>query len=324
MFFLLLSLFILFSYFCAKYILKNKNSKKSSIILLVWSVLLSLMFLEAYYRFIYMKSAGVAILGDNFAKKYYKEDKWGFRDSLLPLSLQKSNIIILGDSFVYGHAFKSPEARYSNMLRGMLEDFHVVNMSESGASTNDEILFLLKHRRRKAKTSLIVLNYVFNDIESSIPPDGGGGHYRPPKILRKIFGYIVFLKHMYYNFIYPVEAVNERYFTMLREAYSNEEILQDHILQLKLLKYVTEEIYDSKLLIVVWPWLDKIYYSKDYKRMIKEFEGLGISYIDLVLYLKKYKREDLMLSPKDPHPSEKANKVLTEIIYRYIEDNLEQ
>ena len=170
-------------------------------------------------------------MGENFAKKYYKEDKWGFRDSLLPLSLQKLNIIILGDSFVYGHGFKSPEARYSNMLRGMLEDFHVVNLSECGASTDEEILFLLEHRRRKAKTSLIVLNYVFNDIESSIPPEGGGGHYRPPKILRKIFSYIVFLKHVYYNFIYPVEAVNERYFTMLREAYSNEEILQDHINQ---------------------------------------------------------------------------------------------
>jgi len=210
------------------------------------------------------------------------------------------------------------------MLRGMLEDFHVVNLSECGASTDEEILFLLEHRRRKAKTSLIVLNYIFNDIEDSIPPDGGEFNYKPPEILRKIFRYIVFFKHMYYNFIYPVEEVNERYFTRLREAYSNEEILQDHILKLKLLKYVTEEIYDAKLLIVVWPWLNKISYSKDYKRMIKEFEGLGIPYIDLVVYLKKYKSEELMLNPRDSHPNEKANRVLAEIIYRYIEDNLEQ
>ncbi len=288
------------------------------VFLTVWAVVAALMLLETYFRFFYIKSDAFGMLGTNFSKKYYKNDKWHFRDSGLPLSELKPNIIILGDSFAYGHGLKSPEDRYSNILREELGQYHIINMSKNGASTENEIGYLLKNHCPGTDTALVVLNYVFNDIEDSIPLEQRYRKKTPDKTVGMLLKFSELFTQVYYRFIYPLDEVNRNYINMLTSAYDDTEILQEHVHKIRILDFIVKDLYQAKLVIVVWPYLRSIRYTPQYSRILNAFKELKIPYIDLVENFKPYNSRELMLSTQDPHPSKLANKVVSTIVNDYI------
>jgi hypothetical protein len=314
----ILFVFVLLSFLCFRYILKHKNEKKSLFLLTIWAIIASLLLLETYFRFFYVRSYAFSMLGNNFSKKYYKNDKWQFRDSELPLSKDKINIIVIGDSYTYGHGLKDPEERYSNILRNELKQYHIVNMSKNGASTEDEISFLLKNHRPGTETGLVILNYVFNDIEDSIPLEKRYRKKKPNKTVNNLIKFSELFKQLYYRFIYPLEEVNLNYTRMLSDAYDNDEILNEHSEKIRILDFVVTDLYHAKLLIMAWPYLLSINDLQQYSKMLNIFKKLNIPCIDLAEHFKRYDSKKLIANEQDPHPNKLTNKIVSGIAKDYI------
>lgn len=321
-FIVILAVFVVITFLCFRFIIRNMHSNKSNFFLVIWSLLLAFLLIEVFFRFLYVKSDGFGILSRNFELKYYKYDEYGFRDSSLPLSLIKKNVIVLGDSIVLGHGLKDPNSRYSNILRQKLPDKHIVNMGRKAASTKDEITFLLENYRQGAKTELILLNYYFNDIEGSIPQEEIARIFRNRSqldtILQKVLLFSETGKYIFLRLLNLREKTARRYQDLLENAYKDKSILENHLQSLKVLKYISEEIYESKLIVAVWPHLGDVDYPDRRTIMLEVFDDLDFSYIDITEVLSQYDVANLIVSERDLHPNEFANKIVADFFYEYI------
>jgi hypothetical protein len=124
------------------------------------SISLCLTVLEAYFRFFYIKSDGFARLAKNFAARYYHFDRHGLRGSNLPLSKTRENIVVLGDSFVFGAGLEHPAERFSEKLGAHYPQYHLVNIRLPGWDTKTEIEQADKYLSdRDAAIPLVVLAY---------------------------------------------------------------------------------------------------------------------------------------------------------------------
>ena len=102
----------------------NLQQYVKNVILLLFTFILIFLFLEGIFMFI-PRSHGVGYtLGSKLYSKFYNGNinKLGYRDNDLDFRLGSNNkvkIVILGDSFTWGHGVRS-EHRYSNLLNDKL------------------------------------------------------------------------------------------------------------------------------------------------------------------------------------------------------------
>ena len=322
-YFLMVCIFFVLVWMGVRYILRHLSSQTgNNIIVLAITVAACFLCGETYYRFWYVKSDAFMFLSTNFSKKYYQKDKWGFRDSNLPLLNEKPNIIIVGDSFIFGGGLKTPEERYSNILRARLPEYHIINLAKSGATTADEAVMLLQHHRPEAQTAYIVLNYVFNDIEDAIPHDKKLKKIAISGLAKKAMKWSEFFKHIYFNLIYPRKRFGQQHSAILDDAHKDKSTVQKHIAYIKLIQYLTEQLYHARLMIVFWPWPYTTDASPEYRCMLQEYEKLGIPTIDLVSRLSGYDKDNLIVSSLDPHPSAFANKLVGDIVFEFLAKEL--
>lgn len=107
-------------------------------------------------------------------RRYVKLNSEGFRDvehALAPDPTQ-SRLLIVGDSFAFGWGIRRLEDRLGEQLAARLKvktsrQWEVINASKPGLDTLDEIAYL--SRTVKYKPDVVVLVYVFNDIDYLIP-----------------------------------------------------------------------------------------------------------------------------------------------------------
>ncbi len=143
----------------------------ANFVLLLFSLSLCLTGLEGYCRYLYAESDGLGLLSQNFAARYYQYDEYGLRESHLPLSETKPNIVVVGDSHVFGAGLKSTKDRFCEKVAARFPDLHFVSLAFSGWDTKTEIKQTLNYfGETRAKIPLVILVYYFNDIDEDVTP----------------------------------------------------------------------------------------------------------------------------------------------------------
>ena len=289
----------------------------SGFVLASTALLLPLFAAEVYVQYFYSESDSYSWLSRGFARRHYQGDDFGLRDSGLPLSSQTPNLVIVGDSIVFGAGLTDPKARYSNLLQRMRPDLHVVTLATIGDGTLVETELLRRFAVPNAKTRAVVLNYAFNDILDALPE---GYVERPPAqaAWRAYFESVELLRHLYYRWVLDAGAYDAYVSRRFADAYADEELLRVHTQQLRELAQVVEGLYRAPLLIVLWPDLRAPAYDPAYRSLMATGEGLGARVVDLVPTLQEFGTTELVVSARDRHPNAFANELVAKQVLRVI------
>jgi len=304
-------------YLLIRVIINNKESKKANLSLVIISICFVFYIGEVYLRFFYVKSYGVALLGEAFSRRYYQYDFYGYRNSNLPLTKVKENIIFVGDSFVFGQGIKNPDDRFSDIVRKECSKYHVVNIGKRDLNTIDEIKELLLLYQQGVQVKHIVLSYVQNDIEANIPRERNTFR-RSSEFNRVMFEILSISELSLYiliNFFYPMERIANDYNHMLREGFQDESILDNHVGILNIFRDVTEKYFKSKFIVILWSPLNTLGEENlELKRLHKKMNENNIQNIYLFDEFKELQGESLIVNEVDFHPNELANQKIADLL----------
>lgn len=306
-----------------------RRSFAANIALVLLSVSLCFTGLEAYFRFFYIKSDGFGRLEKNFAARYYRFDSYGLRDSHLPLATDKENIVVLGDSFVFGAGLKSTSARFCERLATRYQQYHFVNLGLPGWDTRTEIEQTNKYLgEANASIPLVVLVYFFNDIEEDVtaadrtrvvPPLAPPKETAIDRALQRFSDSSRFVEFVYFRVRYP-RLVSDR-LTQIQMFYNDPEIRARHLASLERLRSLLAERYKAKLLLVVLPYLhsdELLNRTAFYKTFENALDEHGFSYIVMQPVFAKYGVGKLWVHRFDPHANPFANELMAKGVIDYL------
>jgi hypothetical protein len=306
-----------------------RRSFVANVALAVLSVSLCFTALEGYFRFFYLKSDGFGRIDRNFAERYYRLDSYGLRDSHLPLSTAQDNIVVLGDSFVFGAGLKSTSDRLCEQLAAHYPQHHFVNLGLPGWDTRTEIERTNKYLDdTSAAIPLVVLVYFFNDIEEDVTP-ADRARVVPPlapsketaidRALQRLADYSRFVEFVYFRVRYP-QLVSDR-LTQIQMFYNDPEIRARHLASLDRLRSLLAERYQANLLIVVLPYLhsDELLNRAEFYRTFENaLDEHRFSHIDMQPVFAKYGVGKLWVNRFDPHTNPFANELMAGSVADYL------
>lgn len=325
-------MFIIFVTFTAAlgvltYLLRRR--RLANVALLFFSLSLCLTGLEAYYRFLYAESDGFGRLSKNFNDRYYRFDAYGLRASNLPPSETKPNLIVVGDSHVFGAGLKSTSERFSERLAARYPALHVINLGLSGWDTKTETAQVARYLGdTHAAIPLVVLTYFFNDIEEDVtaadrerllPPTPPVEPTAVDRAMQRLSNYSRFLELFYYRIGYP-RLVRDRLGQILI-FYKDPAITAAHLASLEQFRSVVEKQYNARLLIVVLPFLhseELLHRTEFYERFRKALDDHRFNYIDMQPVFARHPVRDLWVSRFDPHTNGFANQLVANAVIDYL------
>ncbi len=306
-----------------------RRSFLANIALLLLSVSVCFTALEAYFRFFYLKSDGFGRIDRNFAARYYRLDSYGLRDSHLPLSTAQDNIVVLGDSFVFGAGLKSTSDRLCEQLAAHYPQYHFIDLGLPGWDTRTEIEQTNKYLGdTKAAIPLVVLVYFFNDIEEDVtaadrtrvvPPLAPSKETAIDRALQRLAAYSRFVEFIYFRGRYP-RLVSDR-LTQIQMFYNDPEIRARHLASLERLRALLAERYQANLLVVVLPYLhsdELLNRTAFYRSFENALDEHKFAYIDLQPVFAKYGVGKLWVHRFDPHANPFANELMAKGVIDYL------
>ena len=314
------------------YLLRQSGAANAA--LMFFSLSLCLTGLEAYYRFFYVQSDGLGRLMKNFSDRYYQFDSYGLRDSHLPLSETKDNLVVVGDSHVFGAGLKTTSERFSERLAAHYPDLHVVNLGLPGWDTKTETAKLTEYLGHgNASIPLVVLTYFFNDIEEDVTTadrERVTGPIPPARAtaadhaLQWISKYSRFVELFYYRIGYP-RLVRDR-LGQIQMFYKDPVIMSRHLATLEQFRSVVEKQYSARLLVVVLPFLHSdglLNKTSFYRAFGNKLSKHGFSYLDMQPLFATYGVHKLWVNRFDPHTNGFANQLIAEAIIRFLDQQPE-
>lgn len=314
-----------------------RRTRLANLTLLFFSLSLCVTGLEAYYRFFYAESDGFARLSKNFQERYYHWDAYGLRTSNLPLAATKKNIVVIGDSHVFGAGLKSPAERFSAKLGAHYPDFHVINLGMSGWDTKTETAQLTKFLgHSRAPIPLVVLAYFFNDIEEDVtaedrlrlvPPTPPAEPTAIDRAFQRLSNCSRFVELFYYRVGYP-RLVRDR-LDQIQLFYRDPSLMTRHLESLEQFRSLVEKQYSARLLIVILPFLhseELLHKNEFYENFRQTLSQHGFNSVDMQPVFARYRTNQLCLSKFDPHPNAFANQLIADAIISHLDahpDHLE-
>jgi hypothetical protein len=290
--------------------------------------------LETYYRFLYAESDGFGLLSKNFNDRYYRFDAYGLRASNLPPSETKPNLIVVGDSHVFGAGLKSTSERFSERLAAHYPELHVISLGLPGWDTKTETEQITKYLGdTRVAIPLVVLTYFFNDIEEDVtaadlqrvvPPSPPVKPTRIDHALQWFSNYSRFVELFYYRIGYP-RLVRDR-LAQIQLFYKDTAIMKRHLTTLEQFRSVAEKRYSARLLIVVLPFLhsEELLHKDDfYEHFRHALSEHGFNYIDMQPVFVGYRTTQLWVSKFDPHTNAFANQLTADAIVSYLDGHPE-
>jgi hypothetical protein len=306
-----------------------RRSRLANIALLFFSLSLCVTGLEAYYRFFYAESDGFGRLSKNFNDRYYRFDAYGLRASNLPPSETQANLVVVGDSHVFGAGLKSTSERFSEILAAQYPELHVINLGLPGWDTKTETAQITKYLGdTHAAIPLVVLTYFFNDIEEDVtaadrqrllPPTPPVEPTAVDRALQRLSNYSRFLELFYYRIGYP-RLVRDR-LDQIQTFYQDPGIMAAHLASLEQFRSVVEKQYGAHLLIVVLPFLhseELLHQTKFYERFGRALDDHRFNYLDMQPIFARHTVRELWVSRFDPHTNGFANQLVANEIIDYL------
>jgi len=298
-------------------------------LLLLLTLALCLTALEAYYRFFYCQSDGFGRLMKNFSDRYYRSDSYGLRASNLPLSRTKTNLVVVGDSHVFGAGLKRTADRFSERLATHYPDLHVVNLGFPGWDSKTEVEQLRKYADPQAGVAVVILTYFFNDIEEDTTNADRGrinGPTQPAKptvmddALQWVSNYSRFVEMFYFRIGYP-RLVRGR-LGQIQMSYRDPAVRERHLATLEKLREEVEQQYGAQLLIVTLPFLHSTPLLNEtpfYQGFDASLNERGFRSIDMQPIFARYGIKKLQVNRWDPHTNPRANRLVADAIIEYLD-----
>ncbi len=311
------------------YVLRRSRCANFALLLLALS--LGLTAFEGYYRYIFAESSGFGhTAGENFEARYYRFDNFGLRASNLPLSETKENLVVAGDSFVFGAGLKSPKERFSELLAARYGQLHVVNLGLSGSETTDEIRLLERYLGgTKASIPLVIVAYFFNDIQGDLtaadrervqPPLAPAQPTRVDSALQWMSHYSRFVELFYFRIGYP-RLVRER-LGQIRMFYADTAVMAQHMARLEQLRAEVAQKFSARLLLVLLPFLhsDELLNDTEFYSLFRgHLDAHQFDYIDMQPVFAQRGVKKLRISRFDPHANPFANRLIAKALSKYLE-----
>lgn len=306
-----------------------RKTRAANPLLLCFTLSLCLLGCETYYRYFYCQSDGFGRVEKNFARRYYKLDQFGLRDSNLPPSDRLPNLVVVGDSHVFGAGLKSPKQRFSNILAKHYRELHVLNIGFSGWDTVTESRKLQEYLGdTHARVPLVILTYFFNDIEEDVPAADRLRLARPippaPTSLDRLFQWLSehsrFVEVFYYHLGYP-RLVRHR-LDEIDAYYRDKVVLDRHVETLENLRRLVNDRYSARFLLVVLPYLhsqELLTSSAVYGPFRTALAEHHFDALDMQPIFAQYPAKQLALHRFDPHTNAFANKLIAEAIIGYLD-----
>ncbi len=268
---------------------------------------------ELYFRYIHIDTEG-RLASYRWMEYHWRENQYGYRDrewTAEDLTGQQT-IYILGDSFTEGWGIENPDDRFSAVLAQDLgDDYAVVNLGSSGSSTPEQQVFLEEAVERLGTPDTVILQYFLNDIEYSALSVGMGVHIpEPPPLFRESY----LLNWLYARFSagFPSDYWQWQY-----DTYDNFGIWQIHERELNAFADYVDAL-DARLIVVIFPNLQDPVRSIPYvDRVAQAFESREnppdiLKLFDAAAALPV---EDVVVSPRDGHPSVMFHHLVGDMIY---------
>jgi hypothetical protein len=304
---------------------KTINKLITNLAIVLYSIFLLFILLEATFMFIPKSSHFDFTLACKlwFAKYWKPINSFGFRDN----EPDNNNPVILfvGDSFTAGGGLKSIDDRFSNIVGKELnkkeKKYTVINIGKLGANSRDEYDSMINFLHLTGiKPEIIVLQYFGNDLENVLQKMGiDYGRATIPQDASKFLILTVQSSYLF-NYIYwslPHSNITIPYVSSLYYAYKNDYILSQH--KAELMSFVDYARENSiELIVTVFPYFLDIEMSDSmYAVDISNFfRANKVSVINVSQLVKNIPVSERIINKNDFHASKLVNRIVAQEILR--------
>ena len=308
--------------FIARVVRSDKvNGRLVNICTSGFMVFVALIILESIFMFI-PQSHGVGYTygAKNWFDYYWQTNELGFRDkSMNEVDVDKSRVLVVGDSFTAGHGVRDPSETFVGQLRETAGTrFEVLNVGRNGADTREEYARLLDY---PYEPDILILQYYGNDIQKAANDSGiQFPGFRPYTDLAPALIPLVKTSYLL-NFLYwqfP-HTDGRAYLDFLTKAYKHPSSMEEHAADLGMfVEYAQER--DIPFLVVVFPFLRDVQSSAIFAKPIGQFFGeKGIPVIDVGDFVMDMPVKQRVVNHHDGHPSPALHKKVADTIWEKFE-----
>jgi hypothetical protein len=271
-------------------------------------------------------------------RRYVKLNSEGFRDVEHPLVRDpaKRRMLIVGDSFGFGWGIPRLDDRIgeqvaSRLTKSTLRQWEVINASKPNSDTLDEIGYL--NQTIKFKPDVVVLIYVFNDVDYLIPHRSGLSFLRNPFVrffwqnsylFQELFARI---RIVYYRYrragpsASPIAASGELTDAEFA-AYANPALMSRHLADLARFVSIGQQ-GGARVLVIPYDLAITLQQNaRDrYKDFLRQTQSVGIPMCSLEHTWEGHTFLELTVSPTDGHPNEGSIRMAADDIYKCLLEN---
>jgi lysophospholipase L1-like esterase len=272
------------------------------------TILLMLAAGEAYFRYVHTDSEG-RLASNNWMARYWQTNTLGYRDREWTAEdyAGKTTVAVVGDSFTAGWGLANPADRFADVLARQLGDgYAVFNLGTPGDSTPQELERLQAY---PVQPDVVLLQYFLNDIDYAALTQGLNQAPQPiPALAQESF---------LANYLYSLtnSGFGREYWENEYAAYDHPAIWDVHEQELNAFMDYVESI-NARLIVVIFPNLQDPVRSIPYvDRVAQVFEARGIGVLKLFDEVARWNIADVIISPRDAHPSVAFSQRVGEIIY---------
>lgn len=261
--------------------------------------------------------------------RHVRNNNMGFRDRKRFTFAKESaerRIVLLGDSFAFGHGIKDPADRFGDILEARSAEtsngrWELYNLSQPGLPTSLMLQRLQQLAEKKLEFDVLLLAYNLNDLEDL---DEASRYIVGTIILDQPSNWVLrecYLPSFLYYRVRQFSRPEVRgYFDWLTDAYAGEAWEQ----QRELLDQIQDWCHrrDVELLVVVWPFmhlLDAEYpFLEVHQQLTQYWQSRKVPVLDLLSELSPHAADGLVVNRYDGHPNERANALAADAIWEHL------
>ncbi|MPR35580.1 SGNH/GDSL hydrolase family protein [Salmonirosea aquatica] len=299
----------------------------ANVVTLMVPLVVVLVFLEIFFMYIPQSHEGVLSKASQiWWEKYWKPvNAQGYRDKEIEKGTNKTNVLVIGDSFAAGHGLEHLDDRFSDQLESKLgKDRYVVyNLGVSGSDTRDEARRLIEF---PVKPDVIVLQYFPNDIEKAARENGltltGAEPYND------LQGPLATVVKRFYlpNFVYwqLPHASFSTFENFVQKAYTDSTVLNAHFRDLsQMLAY--RDSTGASMYAVFVPFLFQLDKSAQYTKPVEEYlKAHGVTVVTLTDGIAQIADKDRVVGKNDGHAGAAVNALMAERVFGVMEERGKQ
>jgi lysophospholipase L1-like esterase len=273
------------------------------------TILLMLAAGEVYFRYFHTDTEG-RLASNNWMARYWQTNSLGYRDrEWTPDEYAgKTTVAVVGDSFTAGWGLQNPADRFAEVLARQLGDgYAVFNLGTPGDSTPQELERLKAY---PVQTDVVLLQYFLNDIDYAALTLGLNKTPQPvPELAQESF---------LANYLYSLtnSGFGREYWETEYANYDHPAIWDAHEGELNAFIDYLDSI-GARLIVVIFPNLQDPVRSIPYvDRVAQVFESRGHNdVLKMFDEVARWNVADLIVSPRDAHPSVAFSQRVGEMIY---------